>query len=150
MAIDYEALETASYGKRAEFGARPELSPEILGRIIACAWQVAGSPKGKGIGEQNMFEFLVEEDLPSALSNILHFERRADGNVYIEERTRLMTGAQAAGLVGRLNPSHVVPIEKTDLLQANILLKQYAIFFPDEVSWIEQTIERKTQQPAVA
>lgn len=147
MAIDYAALERLSYGERGP--ARGRLTPEILGRIIAYAWQVSAEDRfGELVGD-DMFAFLLQPDLeppPPTISNILHVDERVDGR-YLEERTRLIAGAQSADAVGRLNPSHVPPVYKTDLVQASFLLKQQELDFPAEAAWVRRAIKKVIDSP---
>jgi hypothetical protein len=146
MAIDYAELEELSYSPDAP-GESKKLTPEVLGRIVAYAWQVTGERMHGALHEGDMFDFLLTESpdaIPEGIRSILHVENRVDGR-YLEERTRLMIGAQSADVVGRLNPSHISPVSKLDSIQANFLLRQNEIDFPQEVAWIRRAIARSAE-----
>jgi hypothetical protein len=136
MTIDFRALERASYGPSAE---AIELTPELLGQVIACALQVYGEETDAA--SRLIFEklFLTERPVPPTIAKILHVEH-AVGGPRIEEATRMTVAPQASGIAGRLNPDNVSWIAKTDQLQAYTLLSYYASLFPDEVDWIKRGI----------
>jgi hypothetical protein len=147
MAINYAELERSSYSREDAGGSR-SLTPEILGKIIAYAWQVAGERAQGAVHQGDIFGFLLDPAIgapPAKIRDILHVESRVDGK-YLEERTRLMVGAQSGDAIGRLNPSHVSPVFKSDAVQANFLLRQHELDFPDEVAWIRSAIESSVQR----
>jgi hypothetical protein len=136
-------LERSSFSNNA--GHRSALTPELLGRIIAYAWQVAGARNSGDMHDGDMFSFLLSsQNPPENISRLLHVENRVDGS-YLEERTRLVVGAQSAEVIGRLNPSHVPPVFKGDTVQANFVLSQYESEFPQEVAWIKSAVSEASQ-----
>lgn len=122
------------------------LTPELLGRVIAWAYRLYNSDEEFGRTDE-MFSFLVTDasEMPKSISDIVHIERRIDGE-YVAEVTRLMAGAQASLSVGRLNPDTYTPVFKIDPVQASHLLGLYECKFPDEVRWVKSCMRSHSRR----
>nr|CBA32618.1 hypothetical protein Csp_D33050 [Curvibacter putative symbiont of Hydra magnipapillata] len=145
MARDYSAYERESYGWIDDKPPQARLSPELLGCMLMCAWRATAdslTPDDEIPVEQLLQGIVVEANPPGKIASTLHLERRIDGPL-LQERTQIVAGAQNAGIVSRMNPSNVKVIARIDSMQASLLLKQYAVDFPDEVAWVEQLVEKQ-------
>jgi len=149
MTRDYSAYERESYGWVNDKPPQARLSPELLGCMLTCAWRATTgwasdtSMPDDEIPVELLLQGIVDQTtLPASVSNTLHFERRIDGAL-LQERTQMVAGAQNAGIVSRTNPSNVKVIARVDPMQASLLLKQYAVDFPNEVAWVEQFVEQQ-------
>jgi hypothetical protein len=147
--LDFRALERESYGLPPQSVASIKLTPELIGRLVACIRQVY-SAEPYEIVPPDFFNRLFLDPttpVPESIADILHVETRVDG-VHLEELTQMLVGPQASGQAGRLNPDTVNLIAKSDPLEAYLVLERYAFLFPQEVSWLKDTI-KAAQQPVV-
>jgi hypothetical protein len=130
-------LERRSYRRG---GRRQPISPEVLGRIIACAWRAQNDIDASSYLTSDALSKIILDhaaDMPSELQSVLHVERRIDGD-QVEETTDLLVGAQRVGVIGRLNPSNVQAVLKADRLQAYALLDDFRSTYPEIVAWAEK------------
>lgn len=150
MARDYSAYERESYGWIDDKPPQARFSPELLGCMLMCAWRATADflmPDDEIPVERLLLGIVGEANPPGKVASTLHLERRIDGPL-LHERTQIIAGAQNAGIVSRMNPSNVKVIARIDSMQASLLLKQYAVDFPDEVAWVEQLIEKQLHTQA--
>lgn len=143
--IDYEELERESYPSSPENFRK--LTPELLGQIVAYSWQVMSpneiNNESDDIDTDIFLElFLDHRALPVTIAKILHIDRRLDGD-HIVEATEMFHGMQISGGVGRMNPHNMIPLFKTDTVQASHILAQLEIRYPKEVSWVKQKLNEK-------
>ena len=130
-------LERRSYRRAAR---QQPISPEVLGRIIACAWRAQNDADASVYLTSDALSKIILEhasEMPAELTNVLHVERRIDGD-QVEETTDLLVGAQRVGVLGRLNPSNVGAVLKADRMQAYALLDDFRSTYPSIVAWAEK------------
>lgn len=149
MARDYSAYERESYGWVGDTPPRPQLSPELLGCMLICTWRMAaiGTSAGAFATEVIPVGMLLQSiadqtSVPKDASGALHWEQRV-GGAQLLEPTQILTGIESAGLAVRTNPDNAVMVVQIDSMQAFGLFKQYAVYFPEEASWVEQFVERQ-------
>lgn len=140
MDFDFAAAERAFY-KEAK---KPELTPEILGKIVAGAWKEAKPDEHSFLNYDELTSAIVRNftSAPAPVHEILHVDSRADG-VRIVEITNLITGAQNAGCLVRGNPHNVYTHYKPDIVQTHAVLASYRFRFPDVVAWVEKMLSDK-------
>lgn len=146
----YAALKRAN----AAAGPQDHLTPELLGTIVALAWQEAlvippGSTAGGGLFEAVMLDqSSPPADLPEKLQEMLDYRVSPTG-IKLDQLTDMKVGAQAAGSIGRLNPQYIAPVYKSHPVEARLLLDQYSGTFPDVVDWVRHRV-RAVKQPQQA
>ena len=108
--------------------------------MVAYAWQEAlGGPAGSTTGVDVFDRVLDAEALPDEIVGIIHVRAVPSGGTFVrkvEEIGRMKTGAQSAGVIGRLNPQTVEPVLKTDGIEARFVMDGYQQQFPNVVRWL--------------
>ncbi len=113
------------------------MTPDVLGRIIACAWRVGSNDDIATVLTPAALSRRILahiDDVPAEMRSVLHVDRRVDGDE-VEEASQLLVGAQSVGVLGRLNPTHASALVKADALQAHALLDRFEAEYPETVAW---------------
>jgi hypothetical protein len=101
-ALDVAALERLSRpSARVEASSGTHVTADVLGRIIACAWRVESEDDIAALLTPEALSASIlrnADTMPEQLSNVLHIDRRVDGDE-IEEASFLILGAQSAGVL---------------------------------------------------
>jgi hypothetical protein len=138
------ALERRSRPRgRLEQSSGPEVTADVLGRIIACAWRVESADDIAVLLTPEALSARIlghADTMPERLRDVLHIDRRVDGDE-IEEASLLVLGAQSAGVLGRLNPTHATAVVRADALQAYAMLDRYEADYPEVVSWAKKVVQ---------
>jgi hypothetical protein len=128
---------------RLEPSSQPEVTADVLGRIIACAWRVESADDIAALLTPEALSARIlrcADTMPEQLRDVLHIDRRVDGDE-IEEASLLVLGAQSAGVLGRLNPSHATAVVRADALQAYAMLDRYEADYPEVVAWAKKVVQ---------
>jgi hypothetical protein len=143
-ALDVAALERLSRpSARVEASSGTHVTADVLGRIIACAWRVESEDDIAALLTPEALSASIlrnADTMPEQLSNVLHIDRRVDGDE-IEEASFLILGAQSAGVLGRLNPTHATAVVRADALQAYAMLDRYEVDYPAVVAWVKKVVQ---------
>lgn len=138
MTYDLAALERRFY----KSSGKPRLTPEILGKIVAAAWK-RRHPDSHAFPTYDQLTGIIVAKLqsaPKSVAEVLKVEQRPDGTK-VEELTRMVIGAQNAGVLARANPQNAHTYIKTDLMQSYAMLDSYEAEFSDAVKWAENAID---------
>jgi len=141
--LNLAALERSSRRPRQGTAQRQQMTADVLGRVIACAWRVGGGNDAATVltpGTLSARILAHLESLPDELRTVLHIDHRVDGDE-IEEASQLLVGAQSVGVLGRLNPAHTTAVVRADALQAYALLDAYEAEFPAIVAWARKVAQ---------
>ncbi len=142
-ALDVAALERLSQPRgRLEPPSVRDVTADVLGRIIACAWRVENADDVAALLTPEALSARIlrhAEAMPEQLHDVLHIDRRVDGDE-VEEASYLVLGAQSAGVLGRLNPTHATAVVKADALQAYAILDRYEADYPEVVAWAKKVV----------
>ncbi|MBK8011690.1 MAG: hypothetical protein IPK13_10080 [Deltaproteobacteria bacterium] len=119
-----------------------KLTTETLGHMVPVAW-IATTGQAELPSKRDIVGLLIEgeNEAPEAVRRLLHVEYRLDGPV-VKEYSTILAAAQASGLVSRDNPSNVSARGKVDQIQAQNLMDQWSIDFPDETEWLTKVFRR--------
>ena len=124
-ALDVAALERLSRPRgRLAPSAQRDVTADVLGRIIACAWRVKNADEVAALLTPEALSARIlhhADTMPEQLRDVLHVDHGVDGDE-VEEASQLILGAQSAAVLGRLNPSHATAMVKADTLQAYAML----------------------------
>lgn len=137
MAFNFAAAERDFYRS----AKKTELTPEILGKIVAGAWKETRPDEHSFLTYDQLTNAIIRnfESAPGDVSEILHIDPRADG-IRIVEITNLITGAQNAGCLVRGNPHNVFTHYKPDIVQTHAVLASYRFRYPAVVEWVEKML----------
>jgi hypothetical protein len=142
--LDVAALERLSRPRgRRESSSERVVTADVLGRIIACAWRVENADDIAVLLTPEALSARIlrhADTMPEKLRDVLHIDRRVDGDE-VEEASYLVLGAQSAGVLGRLNPTHATAMVKADALQAYAILDRYEAEYPEVVAWAKKIMQ---------
>jgi hypothetical protein len=142
--FDFAAAEREFYAS----ARKTDLTPEVLGKIVASAWKGANPDEHSFLTYDQLTSTIIRnfDSAPHEVREILHMDPRPDG-IKIVEITNLITGAQNAGCLVRGNPHNIFTHYKPDIVQTLVILSSYRIRYPAVVEWIENILVHEAPTP---